>query len=353
MIAEGRWPETLISSTDLQPLPMLEVGYLNLDNPIAITCSNDDFHGHHDSNEHLDSNRFNGSAGLLILDDINLDNVPLPDVEATLNEIKTSSTLGFSVKCSKDEPLMEAAMFAARNLYLMELDALSGMNAVRLSDLVKRIKKCGTTLSAKLPPEMLTEDMAVTLRDSGLDIIHLNLSGMNGTGPKMVKKISDQHGPRIMALGDIVDFEDAESLLAMGADLVSLHGPDPDFADWLSKAMKEYDHLSGWYNAPKHICSGGDLRGLAFCCPPVKHCSVLGALRRAGISPEEFVDRKVKLAKGTLLEGGEGTCFGSLVWCCKASKPCYLREAALRRAGLSNRDYMGLKRKLAEQLLKT
>ena len=332
---------------------MLEVGYLNLDNPIAITCSNDDFHGHHDSHEHHGSSRFNGSAGLLILDDINLDEVPLLDVEATLSEIKTASTLGFSVKCSKDEPLMEAAKFAARNLYLMELDALSGMNAVRLSDLVKRIKRCGTTLSAKLSPEMLTDDLATTLRNSGLDIIHLNLSGMNGTGPKMVKKISDQHGPRIMALGDIGNFEDAESLLAMGADLVSLHGPDPDFADWLSKAMKEYDRLSGWYNAPKHICSGGDLRGLAFCCPPVKHCPVLGALRRAGMAPEEFVDRKIKLAEGTPLEGGEGTCFGSLVWCCKASKPCYLREAALRRAGLSNREYMNLKRKLAEQLLKT
>jgi putative methanogenesis marker domain 9 len=290
---------------------------------------------------------------LLIFDDINLDEVPLNDIEATLNEIETASTLGFSVKCSSDEPLMEAAKFAARNLYLMELDALSGMDAARLSDLVKRIKRCGTTLSAKLSPEMLTKDLAINLRNSGLDIIHLNLSGLNGTGPRMVKKISDQHGPRIMALGDIGDFEDAESLLAMGADLVSLHGSDPDFAEWLSKAMKEYDHLSGWYNAPKHICSGGDLRGLAFCCPPVKHCPVLGALRRAGMAPEEFVNRKIELAKGTSLEGGEGTCFGSLVWCCKASKPCYLREAALRRAGLSDRDYMNLKRKLAEQLLKT
>lgn len=332
---------------------MLEVGYLNLDNPIAITCSNDNFHGHHESDGPLCPNRFSGSAGLLILDDINMDEVPLSDIETTLNEIKTASPLGFSVKCSRDEPLMEAARFASRKLYLMEIDALTGMSAARLLDLVKRIKRCGTTLSAKLPSEMLTDDLAMTLRNFGLDVIHLNLSGMNGTGPKIVKKISDQQGPRIMALGDIGDFEDAESLLAMGADLVSLRGPDPDFADWLSRAMKEYDHLSGWYNAPKHICSGGDLRGLAFCCPPVKHCPVLGALRRAGISPEEFVDLKIRLAKGTPLEGGEGTCFGSLVWCCKASKPCYLREAALRRAGLSNRDYMNLKRKLAEQLLKT
>lgn len=331
---------------------MLEVGYLDLDNPIAITCSNNDFRGDHIAGGPDDPQQFSRSAGLLILDKIDLDEVPLAEVEATLNGIKTANSLGFSVKCSKDEPLMEAARMAARNLYLLELDALEGLDEGRLQDLVERIKRCGTTLSAKLSPGMLTENLARTLRDSGLDIIHLDLSGLNGTGPKTVKKISDQHGPRIMAQGDVDDFEDAESLLAMGADMVSLQGPDADFADWLSKAMKEYDHLSGWYNAPKHICSGGDLRGLAFCCPPVKQCPALGALRRAGITPEEFVERKIRFAKGTPLENGEGTCFGSLVWCCKASKPCYLREAALRRAGLSDQEYMGLKRKLAEKLLK-
>ena len=25
-----------------------------------------------------------------------------------------------------------------------------------------------------------------------------------------------------------------------------------------------------WEDAPSHICRGGDVRGLAFCCPPVK-----------------------------------------------------------------------------------
>jgi putative methanogenesis marker domain 9 len=325
---------------------MLEVGYLNLDNPIAIMCPN------HDSLGSNGTHKFNGSAGLLMLDDLNLDNVSLPAIEAFLNDIDTTSALGFSLNCSKDEPLIEAARFAAKKLHLMELDATWGWDAKRLSGLVRKIKGCGTTLSVRTAPEMLTEDLAKILKNVGLDIIHLNLNGLNGAGPKMVRKISDAHGPRIMAMGDVGDFEDARSLLAMGADLVSLRSPDPDFAHWLSDAMKEYDHLSGWYNAPKHICSGGDLRGLAFCCPPVKHCPVLGALRRAGMSPDEFVERKLKLAKGTPLEHGEGTCFGSLVWCCKASKPCYLRDAALSRNGLSSRDYMQLKRKLADQLLK-
>jgi len=131
-----------------------------------------------------------------------------------------------------------------------------------------------------------------------------------------------------------------------------LRNADPEFVEWLSRAMEEYQDLSGWYNAPKHICAGGDLRGLAFCCPPVKHCPVLGALKKVGMAPEEFVERKLELAKGTMLESGEGTCFGSLVWCCKISKPCYLRDAVLERIGLSGREYMALKKKLAEDLLR-
>ena len=33
-----------------------------------------------------------------------------------------------------------------------------------------------------------------------------------------------------------------------------------------------------WENSPSHICRGGDVRGLAFCCPPVKPCPIMGKL---------------------------------------------------------------------------
>jgi putative methanogenesis marker domain 9 len=69
------------------------------------------------------------------------------------------------------------------------------------------------------------------------------------------------------------------------------------------------------------------------------------------MTPEEFVQKKLSFAKGTPLEKGEGTCFGSLVWCCKISKLCHLRDAALARIGLSAKDYMELKKKLAKELL--
>ena len=109
----------------------------------------------------------------------------------------------------------------------------------------------------------------------------------------------------------------------------------------------------GWYNAPKHICSGGDLRGLAFCCLPVKDCPVQAVLRRIGMTPQEFAEKKMALAKGTPLEYGDGTCFGSLVWCCKITKPCFMRDSVLEQIGLSPRDYMKLKKKLAEDLLES
>ena len=70
------------------------------------------------------------------------------------------------------------------------------------------------------------------------------------------------------------------------------------------------------------------------------------------MTPDEYVEKKLSLAKGTPLEKGDGTCFGSLVWCCKISKLCYLRDAALTRMGLSGKEYMEQKKNLAENLLK-
>jgi putative methanogenesis marker domain 9 len=333
---------------------MLEVGYLHIDNPIAIISS-------HDQSD------FSKSAGLLLLDGFDLDDVPLTEMQSCLDELKKnwnrntldgssgsnrSGAFGLSVTCSKDEPLLEAARIASRNLCLLELRTSKIRDPIRLLELIPGLKRCGVTLSLRIRPEDLSDALLQKLNETELDIIHLDLRGLNGASPKMVKKAADIRGPVVMALADVGEFEDAKNLLAMGADVVALRGADPEFAEWLSGALLEYDSLSGWCNAPKHICAGGDLRGLAYCCPPVKHCAVFGALKRANMSPEEFVERKISFAKGTPLEKGDGTCFGSLVWCCKISKLCYLRDAALSRIGLSGKEYMELKKKLAEDLLR-
>ena len=53
----------------------------------------------------------------------------------------------------------------------------------------------------------------------------------------------------------------------------------------------------GWDDAPAHVCRGGDARGLAFCCPPVKPCPVHTKLAEIGMSPQEFVNIKQEFGK--------------------------------------------------------
>ncbi len=108
----------------------------------------------------------------------------------------------------------------------------------------------------------------------------------------------------------------------------------------------------GWEDAPAHVCRGGDARGLAFCCPPVKPCPVHNKLAEIGLSPEEFVQIKEDFGKRTPLGQGQGTCFGSLVWCCKDTKQCPFRDSVLMQIGLSHDEYMTYKKQLAEEILK-
>jgi putative methanogenesis marker domain 9 len=106
-----------------------------------------------------------------------------------------------------------------------------------------------------------------------------------------------------------------------------------------------------WDDAPSHVCRGGDKRALSFCCPPVKPCPVLYALEDAGLTPQDYMEKKEEFGKRTRLGQGEGTCFGSLVWCCKPSKPCPLRDMVMRRIEMTTDEYMELKQQLSEELV--
>lgn len=106
-----------------------------------------------------------------------------------------------------------------------------------------------------------------------------------------------------------------------------------------------------WEDAPSHICRGGDKRGLAFCCPPVKPCPILNALDEVNLTPQEYIDIKTEFAKETKLGEGTGTCFGSLVWCCKPSKLCPLRDITLKNIGMTHDEYLDLKKELSDKLV--
>jgi putative methanogenesis marker domain 9 len=325
---------------------MILVGYLRLNNPIALLYSK----------EQPLKGKGAGTPGLVLLEKFDLENGSLFDIEAAMADLSCSAgqARGFVVKGSGGASLMEAASLAQGRGYLMELD-LSDQEAIEaraVSVLVKKLKATSVTLSVRIKAGSLGDMAAKTLREAGLDLLHLDLKGNEGAAQNIIKRLADSGSPKLMLHIPIGDFEEARSLLSMGAEMISMDSSaDPEFVDWLSLAMKEYHSLTGWYNAPRHICSGGDLRGLAFCCPPIKNCPVHGALRKMGIKAEEYIERKMELSTGTLLEHGDGTCFGSLVWCCKISKPCFMRDAALKKLRLSEKDYMALKRQLASDLL--
>jgi putative methanogenesis marker domain 9 len=322
------------------PILMLKIGYLNLDNPIAIISSE------------LDVSSLNGSAGLIMLGPFNLGEVAPSEIKRALDRRRPPSVVGFSVVGDGLEDLMETAKMAASDGRLLEVELARQDGIV---DLAREIKTSGATLSVRAKPDAVEDlrSFARELKEAGADILHLDLRGLGSNAPKIVKRLSDGGAPHLMVRFDVSDFQGARELLSMGADMISLSDEaDPEFVAWLSETLKRFGELVGWYNAPKHICSGGDLRGIAFCCPPVKNCPLLGALKKIDLSPEEFVKRKLALTRGTPLEPGDGTCFGSLAWCCKITKPCFMRDAVLERQGISPDEYMRLKKKLAEDLLK-
>jgi len=141
-------------------------------------------------------------------------------------------------------------------------------------------------------------------------------------------------------------------MFAHGADMVSLaRRSDERTLSGLDAAICRRADETGWYNAPKQLCRGGDVRSLTFCCMPVKHCPLLPFLDNIGLSRDEYMQIKREAVKDTPLDGGRTTCFGSLAWCCKSSSPCMLREVSMKEAGIDTAAYMREKRLLAEKIM--
>jgi predicted metal-binding transcription factor (methanogenesis marker protein 9) len=69
------------------------------------------------------------------------------------------------------------------------------------------------------------------------------------------------------------------------------------------------------------------------------------------MKPQDYIEIKEEFGQKTRLGHGEGTCFGSLVWCCKPSKPCPLRDMVMRKIDMSTEEYLTLKKELSEALV--
>ncbi|MDD1719264.1 MAG: methanogenesis marker 9 domain-containing protein [Methanoregulaceae archaeon] len=220
-----------------------------------------------------------------------------------------------------------------------------------LAECVKTLKSHDVTVSVKIRAGVGQDDVALAraLWRAGADIIHVDLMDF---GYQKLRQIRNSCPVMLIANNSINSFDRVKEMFSHGADLVSLgRRSDEHTLSGLDAAITRYADEHGWYNSPKQLCRGGDIRALAFCCMPVKNCPLIPTLAKIGISREQYVELKERSVKGTPLESGQHTCFGSLAWCCKDSSPCMFREMSIEQGHLTGREYMRQKRTLSERIL--
>jgi TIM-barrel protein len=216
---------------------------------------------------------------------------------------------------------------------------------------VKALKAKKVTVSVKIRVGVAADDRALVrmLWGAGADILHIDLMD---AGTAKLRQIRNSCPLMIIANNSVTTFDRMREMLSHGADLVSLaRQSDVETLAGLDAAISRYADEDGWYNSPKQLCRGGDIRALTFCCMPVKECPLIPALTRIGLSKEEYIRLKLEAVKGTPLEGGPNTCFGSLAWCCKTSSPCMFRDMTLAQDGIPKKEYMRRKRELSDTLM--
>lgn len=362
----------------------LKVGYVSFRNPIALAPMG----GMTDSKF---ANQYASDAGLVILGGYNLDpgtqeaaskmlargreefisENPLRLIEEEIGAVKSGAAIGINVRSTSIGPLLEAATAIKNVGAILELDAHCRQEEMtdigagqallddipRLTEWISKIKGTGVVLSVKIRGNAV-EDITLVkaIERAGADILHLDaMKAGQGADLKLIKEIRDSTRMFLICNNSVTSTEDAKEMFSRGADMVSVARGvlgDPGLISSLVRDISAIQSDMGWYNAPKHVCRGeGDLRGLTFCCLPVKSCPVHSNMKKLGLTPQQFADIKMDFAKGTMLEYGDSTCFGSLVWCCKISKPCFLRDGVLETLGLSDSEYMRLKKELGDYII--
>lgn len=221
----------------------------------------------------------------------------------------------------------------------------------RLAETIEALKSAGVTVSVKIRAGVNKNDrdLGRCIWKAGADIIHADLMDF---GYAKIRQLRNTNPLLLIANNSINTFDRMKDMFSHGADLVSLaRQSDVRTLRRLDVAIREYTAEQGWYNAPKQLCRGGDVRALTFCCMPVKDCPLLPLLNRIGMPRSEYVVIKQESVKNTPLEEGENTCFGSLSFCCKSSTPCMFRDITLYQTGLTKQDYMRYKHRLSEKIM--
>ena len=290
---------------------------------------------------------------------------PLEALEKEVNALKQSDVVtGINLRGSTPAAYGEiAGAFEDRVVYEVDahcrqppmLEAGCGEYLLRhpakLVEIIRALKAADVTVSVKVRAGVAAndQDLARTVWKAGADILHVDLMDF---GHNKVRQLRNASPLMLIANNSITTFDKAMDAFSHGAVLVSLaRQSDPWTLAGLDAAITRSADEGGWYNAPKQLCRGGDIRALTFCCMPVKACPLIPTLEKIGLSRDEYLKLKQKAVKGTPLEDGKNTCFGSLAWCCKISSPCMFRNMTLEQKGLSTREYMQCKHRLAEKIL--
>jgi tRNA-dihydrouridine synthase B len=256
-----------------------------------------------------------------------------------------AAAIGDKVVYEIDAHCRQAPMIAAGcgEYYLHKPDELAAV--------IRALKSQGVTVSVKIRAGVAPDDrkLARLLWKAGADILHIDLMDF---GTAKLRQIRNSCPLMLIANNSVNGFDTMKDMLSHGADLVSVaRQSDIRTLSGLDAAITRFADEEGWYNAPKQLCRGGDIRSLAFCCMPVKECPLIPTLARMGIAKERYIQLKQEAVKSTPLDTGQQTCFGSLCWCCKTSSPCMFRDMTIRQAGLSKKEYMRLKRDLSDTLM--
>lgn len=223
-------------------------------------------------------------------------------------------------------------------------------NTDALCDIVRALHKEGVCISVKTRAGV-TDDrqLARKLWAAGADILHVDLMD---TGYTRIRQIRNSCPLILIANNSINAPDKMMDMFSHGADMVSLaRSANVATLQLLDRYIRATAEENGWYNAPKQLCRGGDLRSLTFCCMPVKQCPLLPTLDTIGMSRQEYLALKQDLTKGTEIAKGSHTCFGSLAWCCKSSTPCMFRDMTLKSLPLAKNEYMAMKRELADRIM--
>lgn len=220
----------------------------------------------------------------------------------------------------------------------------------RLEEVVRALAAEGVSVSVKFRAGV-GDDREIARRcwSAGAEVLHVDLMDL---GYPKVRELRNTVPLTLIANNSITTFDRMREMLSHGADMVSLaRGANERTLAGLDAAIARYADEQGWYNSPKQLCRGGDVRALAFCCMPVKSCPLIPMLEKIGMSRDRYIALKHEAVGGTVLEGGAQTCFGSLAWCCKSSSPCMFRDMTLGQKGVSKKEYMQAKRRLSEEMM--